>query len=234
MAARFCTLPLAPLLAPLAPSCVRPAPCRCPRRLCLQAFAQGLLHSGYRDKAASVYYSLLLSVNDRAQQAELLRCCLACWSQPAASSGGGGAGVPALLAAEAHAPAALTNGCGGGGGAADGHMVEQLIRLFSRQSALTWGQVSRVWHPPGKCCARKHMSHCVCSAYLFSSYVQPPRAILCHVLSAAGSGVSWLSSLLHRLWTWRQRRGWGSALLPGGQCSFPPRLRRGRTTVAGA
>jgi hypothetical protein len=43
-------------------------------------FARGLFDAGYRDKAASVYYTLLQSGVDRSQQADLLRNCLSCWT----------------------------------------------------------------------------------------------------------------------------------------------------------
>ncbi|KAK9819867.1 hypothetical protein WJX72_003454 [[Myrmecia] bisecta] len=48
--------------------------------MALQLFAKGLFDAGYRDKAASVYYTLLQTGVDRTQQAELLRQCLACWT----------------------------------------------------------------------------------------------------------------------------------------------------------
>eukprot|EP00884_Botryococcus_braunii_P009763 jgi/Botrbrau1/18789/Bobra.0386s0104.2 len=46
----------------------------------LQLFAQGLFDAGYRDKAATVYYSLLRNEVDRSQQVDLLRRCLSCWT----------------------------------------------------------------------------------------------------------------------------------------------------------
>ncbi|KAL3146347.1 hypothetical protein ABBQ32_003037 [Trebouxia sp. C0010 RCD-2024] len=48
--------------------------------VCMRLFAAGLLAAGLKDEAAGVYYSLLQEGADRAQQAELLRQCLACWS----------------------------------------------------------------------------------------------------------------------------------------------------------
>lgn len=46
----------------------------------LQHFACGLRKAGYVDQAANVYYKLLQSANDKSQQAEALKQCLACWS----------------------------------------------------------------------------------------------------------------------------------------------------------
>lgn len=80
---------------------------RCCHRLALQTFAQGLFQAGYRDRAAAVYYHLLISGSDRVQQAQLLRRCLACWSQQPAGGGGGGL--------------ALDFGGGGGGTGHAGH-----------------------------------------------------------------------------------------------------------------
>ncbi|KAL0031370.1 hypothetical protein WJX79_007043 [Trebouxia sp. C0005] len=48
--------------------------------VCMHLFAAGLLAAGLKDEAAAVYYSLLQGGSDRAQQAELLRQCLSCWS----------------------------------------------------------------------------------------------------------------------------------------------------------
>jgi len=56
----------------------------------LHLFAKGLQESGQRDKAAAVYFTLLQAGADRAQQAGLLRQCLACWNIGAA---GGEAGA---------------------------------------------------------------------------------------------------------------------------------------------
>lgn len=85
----------------------KPAACVAGCRLALQVFAQGLFQAGYRDRAAAVYYHLLISGSDRTQQAQLLKRCLACWTQdgrrrqqqllllsPGNSSGGGGAAAP--------------------------------------------------------------------------------------------------------------------------------------------
>lgn len=48
-------------------------------RIGLQLFAQGLYASGYRDRAAAIWSSLLLDADsDRSQQADLLRRCLRC------------------------------------------------------------------------------------------------------------------------------------------------------------
>lgn len=52
----------------------------------LHLFAKGLQESGQRDKAAAVYFTLLQAGADKAQQAGLLRQCLACWNMGAAGS----------------------------------------------------------------------------------------------------------------------------------------------------
>lgn len=53
-------------------------------RNALLLFAQGLYQAGYRDRAASIWSSLMLLEDaDRVQQAELLRRCLRCGREPA-------------------------------------------------------------------------------------------------------------------------------------------------------
>eukprot|EP00887_Chlorella_sp_A99_P000424 scaffold17.g424.t1 len=109
--------------------------------LCLQAFAQGLVRSGYRDRAAAIFFSLLLSDPDRSHQADLLRCCLACWAPPSASDdspGRAAASVAELLASGASCGAEAS--CAGG--SSDGHAMEKLVCLFgSGQTVLSWGQI---------------------------------------------------------------------------------------------
>ncbi|KAG7672367.1 hypothetical protein Ndes2526B_g09123 [Nannochloris sp. 'desiccata'] len=48
-------------------------------RLALNLFAGGLLENGYRDRAAAVYFHLLLTEEDKSAQASILKRCLACW-----------------------------------------------------------------------------------------------------------------------------------------------------------
>jgi hypothetical protein len=55
-------------------------------RLVLDMFARGLFENGYRDRAAAVYFHLLVTEEDKAEQATLLKKCLACWSSEIHSS----------------------------------------------------------------------------------------------------------------------------------------------------
>ncbi|KAI3435786.1 hypothetical protein D9Q98_001844 [Chlorella vulgaris] len=60
-------------------------------RIGLQLFAQGLYASGYRDRAAAIWSSLLLDADsDRSQQADLLRRCLSCYLDEPSMIGSGG------------------------------------------------------------------------------------------------------------------------------------------------
>lgn len=104
-----------------------PRPCS----LCLQSFAAGLLRAGYRDRAAVVYFSLLAAAHDRAEQAALLRCCLACWSQPKEEGDAGGA-----QAAGGVGDAMLALGPG-----SDAHALDRLVLLGSEQRTLGWAQL---------------------------------------------------------------------------------------------
>lgn len=79
----------------------------------LQLFAEGLFQAGYRDKAASIYYSLLQAGADRAQQGELLRKCLECWQA----------------------------GSDGDGGIADSRTFTKLAEFVSTQRTFTWSQI---------------------------------------------------------------------------------------------
>lgn len=47
--------------------------------IAIRHFAEGLRRSGYVDQAANVFYRLLQHGEDRSQQAETLKQCLACW-----------------------------------------------------------------------------------------------------------------------------------------------------------
>ena len=48
-------------------------------RLALDLFARSLASHGYRDRAAAVYFHLLVTEDDKTAQADLLKRCLACW-----------------------------------------------------------------------------------------------------------------------------------------------------------
>jgi len=48
-------------------------------RLAVDLFAQGLFENGYRDRAAAVCFHLLITEEDKAAQASMLKRCLACW-----------------------------------------------------------------------------------------------------------------------------------------------------------
>lgn len=136
-------------------------------RLALQVFAHGLFQAGYKDKAAAVYYHLLVSGSDRVQQAHLLRCCLACWTQPEVSlletprsSSGHERGLSLLgsqlgaLASRAPSTPSPTDPPAAGMvsssqdvgtalavPANDPHVFEKLVLLFDGNSCLGWTQV---------------------------------------------------------------------------------------------
>lgn len=80
-------------------------------RLALEALARGLGEAGYRQRAAAVWFHLLATEGDRAQQAAHLWRCLGCWGE----QGGGGA-APAV----------------------DDHACAQLAALLDRGSPPGW------------------------------------------------------------------------------------------------
>ena len=92
----------------------------------LKFFANSLAAQGFPDRAADVFYGLLLDA-DRQQQAEYLRLCLACWGHKGHGGGGGGKGGG--------------DGAGGGdgGGGVDGAVIAKLADFVERQRCLGAG-----------------------------------------------------------------------------------------------
>lgn len=117
-------------------------------RIALQLFAQGLFQAGYRDRAATIWSSLLLEDADRGQQAELLRRCLR-WGMGHGKSCGS-ASVPAyaLLGQRSRCfpPGHARRSCwteepsGVGRGGDDNYIFQKLVLLFEGRS-LNWDQL---------------------------------------------------------------------------------------------
>jgi U-box domain len=103
-------------------------------RLALDLFAQGLYSYGYRDRAAAVYFHLLVSEEDKTAQADMLKRCLACWQ-----AGGTTPNENNII------ENTISGGGTGGGGTStnvskdlDSHVFEKLIQMIDNTSSFGW------------------------------------------------------------------------------------------------
>ena len=93
-------------------------------RLALEMFARGLYEGGYKDRAASVYFHLLSTSDDRTAQAEMLRRCLACWQSDSSEI------VPVTRSHGAIIHGALVD--------VDSHAFEKMVEFMDRKSSFAW------------------------------------------------------------------------------------------------
>lgn len=91
-------------------------------RLALELFARGLHEGGYKDRAASVYFHLLSTSDDRTAQAEMLRRCLACWQSDSD-----------FMIVSSSTTSRNTNS-----GHVDAHAFEKLVQLMDRTASFAW------------------------------------------------------------------------------------------------
>jgi hypothetical protein len=113
-------------------------------RLALLLLAQSLFDNGYKERAAAVYFHLLATDDDRVQQAEYLRRCLACWDSGASHA----SSTSALPAPAPRRPsstelvAASRRGGGGSTAQAQAHVgelaYERLVALMDRRAPIGW------------------------------------------------------------------------------------------------